>query len=349
MNTNTEALVISGTAQRHHSLKLTASIFEPGFDWLDRRCSLYGFTREVQQYQKRYFTYKCDTLNAFKGILSVIDMRSYWGVPILRPFSMPRELREAKHPIQRCIITLGFAFGLLWHVTKRTQQLEPQNNENRYKYLPSWSWVSQTGVLVEFIWFQAADTLARLTRVRFGFVPSKTKFAADVWAVNSEGTRTSIDGLFQNHNDWNCAPEQTTFLVVTSITAKWKLKNRQSHGDFVPSRIKNSCQVALSDISSELIQSMSNGIARVSLDQESCQLPSLDEQNHASLPAQEGFAILILISTYFADGPEAYWLAVRPLQDGAFRREGILESSLLGTFDQEYKLQAESLKTIRLG
>lgn len=64
---------------------------------------------------------------------------------------------------------------------------------------------------------------------------------------------------------------------------------------------------------------------------------------------QEGFAILILISTYYAFGPQTYWLAVCPLQDGTFWREGIIEGRLLDTFDQEFKPQAESLTTIRLG
>lgn len=150
-------------------------------------------------------------------------MRSYWGVPILRPI-YPRA------SIQLCI-TLGFAFGLLWHVTNRTQQLEPRNNENHYKCFPSWSWISQTGVLVDFIWFSSSHQLSRLTRASLGFDPFKTKFAADIWAERSEGTRISIDGLFLNHNGRNCAPEQTTFLVVSSITAEWKLENGNGQDD----------------------------------------------------------------------------------------------------------------------
>jgi hypothetical protein len=209
--------------------------------------------------------------------------------------------------------------------------------------------VSQTGVLVDFISFFRSHELSRLTGIYLGFNPSKTKFVADIRAERSEGTKTSIEGLFLNH-DWNCAPEQTTFLIVRSITAKWKLENRNGQDDIYSTlKGKGSSQIALSHISDELIQSMSCGIAQISLDQESCQLPSLGEHNYVAPTTQDGFAILILISTYFVCGPQMYWLAVCPLQDGTFRREGIIETRLLDMFDQEFKPQAESLTTIRLG
>jgi hypothetical protein len=78
--TDGEALVVSGSIKRFRSLKLTALLFESGFDWLDlssKPRGLPSFIGEVQQYRARKFTFHCDALDAFKGILSMVDMASY--------------------------------------------------------------------------------------------------------------------------------------------------------------------------------------------------------------------------------------------------------------------------------
>lgn len=121
---------MSGMEERRHSLLLTPSIFESDFRWLDPGFSrLSGSTTGVQQYQRRNFTYDYDVLNAFRGFLSIIKMRSYWGVPILSG-----NMGSPKYPLPLCT-RLGFAFGLLWHVTRRITKIVTNDSFHGPGYL----------------------------------------------------------------------------------------------------------------------------------------------------------------------------------------------------------------------
>jgi hypothetical protein len=304
------------------------------------------FVREVQQYQRRNFTYEGDTLDAFRGILSFISMQSYWGVPVLNPWSWSKS--KGVGPQLRAS---GFAFGLLWNVAERTGQFTLQSTIH-HKSFPSWSWVSQTGVLVDF--FKIGFSYSSLAGSELQFESSTAILAAKLGAERLDGTMISVERLFMEHDKEKCVPEETTFLIISSVTARWKFENEDSGGDnFLGKKKQNSLPVSLSHIGDKIIHSMSCGPARISLDQECGHISSPDERIHKRPVARDGFAILRLISRYYVGTVRGYWLAVRPLNDGSFRREGViinqLDERLFRAVQEDFELSGESLTTIRLG
>lgn len=123
--------------------------------------------------------------------------------------------------------------------------------------------------------------------------------------------------------------QETTFLIISSVTARWKFENKDSGGDnFLGKKKQNSLPVSLSHIGDKIIHFMSCGPTRISFDQEYGHISSPDERIHKRPVARDGFAILILISRYYVGTIRGYWLAVRPLNDGSFRREGVIINQL---------------------
>lgn len=98
----------------------------------------------AKMYATRNLTRDSDALNALTGILKRARTRSYYGVPILtiapettvRPFG-------GYFAIQSEFITIGFLFGLLWHV------LDSEDAERR-DCIPSWTWLSVKNSPVDF-------------------------------------------------------------------------------------------------------------------------------------------------------------------------------------------------------
>jgi hypothetical protein len=207
-------------------------------------------------------------------------------------------------------------------------------------------------VLVDFIW--TACTRSSLAKSELNFDPSVTILAAKLGAERIDGTMISVERLFVEHYKEKCAPEETTFLIISSVIARWKFENEDSERDYFDEKEKqSSLPVSLSHIDDKIIHSMSCGVARISLDQECGQISSPHKRNHKRPVTRAGFAILILISTYYSRTVYAYWLAVRPLNDGTFVREGtivsVVDKTLFGALYEDFELSRESSTTIRLG
>jgi hypothetical protein len=151
--------------------------------------------------------------------------------------------------------------------------------------------------------------------------------------------KLSIDRLFKNHSDTKYVPEQSNFLVVRSITARWELE-------------KETSQVSLSHISDDYFRSISSRPVDIFLVPEIFSEASPNEQSRGEPFIQEGFAILLVsvVAPNGTTGHFTYWLAIRPLDNGNFQREGMIRCHVdFGESNQEYKPPEESLTTIRLG
>ena len=77
----------------------------------------------LTEYRSRQLSMQSDSLNAFRGILSRLEYRSWWGIPF-----GPRDVKE-RYRWQK-----GLIFGLTW-----SQSQSPGYHKRRVGF-PSWSW-----------------------------------------------------------------------------------------------------------------------------------------------------------------------------------------------------------------
>lgn len=330
-----------------------------------------SFIQEVQAFQRRHFSYDADALDAFRGILSTINMQSYWGVPILK-----MEIGHMSEHAESLDRNTGFLYGLLWHTVRALTQPDGVRRVYQRNEFPSWSWIGCRGALANFLHHGGDRKSSRLRSCYLSFKPRRALCRARLAIIDSEGQSMTIDNLLiysgmQSTVTNNgvaipgpkIAPERSKFIVITSVTAKWSLKNGYTRKPCSTGQLRKAhyAGVLLEHITDLNIQANSpqskpEEIARIALDNgiDPCSTNEHTDQDTTSMRA--GIAILLLIST-MSPGPGrsevcyTYWLAVRPLPDGTYQRHGMIECyfRLQGRKFYGYQPPEESLSTMRIG
>ena len=91
------------------------------------------------EYSRRKLGYDADALNAFHGILSQMDVPSYWGIPLCNTSA---EVLSKFRRTSNEMAHISFANGLRWETRNPKSSTRRRADE-----LPSWSWVSQAGAV----------------------------------------------------------------------------------------------------------------------------------------------------------------------------------------------------------
>lgn len=315
-----------------------------------------AFTQAVQQYQKRRFSYESDALDAFKGFLSTVEMRSYWGVPILRI--------EQSHMVKTELSSdfdfiAGFAFGLLWITTGRLPQWDAIKHERAWGDFPSWSWVSRRATLTDFLSHTGVLKSAKIRSFQLNYRPDMLLYNAKILVEADDGKLIHPRDLFKTAQGVKLVEEQSKYLVITSVTARWTLTPIH-FGDRTTGKLRGAHfpNILLEDVSDTslqpyLAQMKLAGPARIAFDQGYYTQASADLEKHPEAPSRNGIAVLLLISKWAGklEGSYTYWLAVQQVSDGSFRRQGMIECHLLEreAFKSGYVPPNASLKSIRLG
>lgn len=173
------------------------------------------FNQYVQQFQKRHFKVDSDALAAFKGVLSIADDQSYYGIPVFdcRP--------STTDPLQGLLLRAGFVHGLLWYVW---DIIEP--NENNFRtVVPSWTWLSRRRSLPRFRMLEPA--VSRIKN-RDGLACASgaldpNAFVADIWAELADKSMIKIEDLFASRAALKVVAEQSHFLQICSILVDFEI------------------------------------------------------------------------------------------------------------------------------
>lgn len=261
-----------------------------------------AFTQAVQQYQKRNFSYDTDSLDAFKGFLSMIQMASYWGVPIVRiePGQFSKDIQDVEHDHRP-----GFIFGLLWSTAARQDTWNSNEHWEASPYFPSWSWVSRRAVLTDFLHHGGVLKSAKIRSFHLTYWKQIVLYSARVHIEKCDGKLADFDELVQdvqNVRGTGLIKERSKFLVVAGVTARWRLGTTR-FGDRTTGKLRSARfpTVLLEDVTDPAIQPylaqlIQAGPARIAFDQGYAVDPSTDLERHADAPVKKGLAILLLIT-----------------------------------------------------
>ena len=95
-------------------------------DWKTLQWKVENYSQLFQNYTSRKLTHETDALDAFRGCLSVLLYKSFWGVICC----------NISHP------ALGFCAGLVWHNIIHPGAITSEEFETCDTEGPSWSWIS---------------------------------------------------------------------------------------------------------------------------------------------------------------------------------------------------------------
>jgi hypothetical protein len=111
-----------------------------------------NYPKAVREYSNRNLTSASDNLDAFRGYLAETSQRTYWAVPIIRPFGRMNEATYGKVASMNFEndVESGLCAGLLWfhNISNMaedqvlTTQLKLSAEGDGNQDFPSWSWIS---------------------------------------------------------------------------------------------------------------------------------------------------------------------------------------------------------------
>jgi len=284
-----------------------------------------SFEDHVKEYQRRTLKYESDRLFAFEGLLQSQKLSTIVGVPIM-------EVPKSVHDNGDGAIQFGFAHGLAWRNIKWLPG--HRSRRNYIAKFPSWSWLSRTGVKTEFQYYlrnvgRNWDTEEFLSIPRG--MAHKIIYCADI-GVADKNAATETIAHFINHQR-NSVPKTIRHLHLSSVVVQWSQGGRAwkhelsflayIHLDTYP----GTKPPYWFDISTSSLSAEGHLIGQLLVD---------DPKD--SIPAG-GLAILLfatgLVDRSYTRGAgrsyygeiQTYWLAVRDVGGGRYRREGLIEGT----------------------
>ena len=278
-----------------------------------------------EAYSRRKLGYDEDALHAFNGILSRMDVPSYWGIPIFGLSA--RNLSKYRRTLAE-MVHISFADGLRWG-TRGTGCTKRRSDQ-----LPSWSWVSQAS--------EVSDPHG------FGLKRNMLPYAK-FWVVCADLVSVGLLEYLSQHGLRSNVPVQSKYLDVRFVTARWRLEEGEVDLEWLPESFRTKRPLAtFTWVSHPQWSTSARALAQLRLDNLPPGARSEGVNAYKDCP-KSGLAILLSI---FNEGPFGYWLMIREAGNGTFYREGLL--SWPGLHTEPIKVEhctppEESLRTIRLG
>lgn len=249
------------------------------------------------EYQKRNLGYDEDAYNAFSAILSQLRTPSYWGLlnkghpdGIIKN----KARREDWNKYTMDGITIGFAHALSWYVVDPLTNVQRKSDK-----LPSWSWVSQTG--------RVEDWLVRENPV---FLPEISIISID------EETCLAIGSSFWNSNCQSLIPCESKYLLIKSLIVEWSLRGE------IQGRKPDKIMLQPNKIGKWTLSKDKDIFAS---NEPGIYFDNKGYDNGGSIP-RRGKAILLAMSGD-QHYQEVYWLAITQLDDGTYRRIGVIRTN----------------------
>jgi hypothetical protein len=185
------------------------------------------FEKQVQEYQSRKLKFRSDMLFAFEGLLSVQELSTIMGVPVMK---LPPKRYDSE-----LLIKYGFAYGLAWrHTATSGLQHRPGCDGHRCSDLdceddyiaqfPSWSWVCRPATCTRFEYFSRP----RHPTIKSRYDPPRgaimdVLFCADILTQTDTKTQSItafLAPLVRSHQD-KAITDGPRRLHLTSVIAQW--------------------------------------------------------------------------------------------------------------------------------
>jgi hypothetical protein len=301
------------------------------------------FEQQVQEYQTRSLKFNTDMLAAFEGLLSVQDLITIMGVPIM------------KLPPERCddgnLTRYGFAYGLAWYnIATQSLKHNPECNrkqcdelgcfDNYIAHFPSWAWVSRSRIRTRF------DYFTRPSRPKFkprigaphGAIMD-VQYCAEISIQTDTQTQSVhefLAPLIRNHQD-KAITGGFRHLHIKSVLAHWRDTGDQAE---LQLQSRGSSRWFRSRMPYWLDYGGGQGGWLRTENRPFYGSLRLD-YNDPSKKRDKGLAIL-LFATAMSQQAQSHrvnvqgshhkrlartiWLVVRDIGDGTWRREGLIES-----------------------
>jgi hypothetical protein len=324
--------------------------------------SLYfAFQVLVEGYQKRTLKYDSDRLSALEGLLSIQELSTVLGVPVIK---ISQSGTDTVFPIR-----IGFILGLVWRCDHDYDGFDDFDGDN-YSCIgfPTWSWLSRKRSTIHFENFRSLKMfLPEIPNGPTLYIP----YYANVFVQTSETKLETIENFlapFVKTEQDKAITEDLRYLYVESLVAIWHLRE-DSNVDGGIYSIKVQFKITIRDQLPYWLDYEGNSPEE---EQEILGVLYLDDPKRPH--RTEGIAVLMLVSfldegqpcnTSPIDGAhrhmrggdfvEMVWLAIHETADGTYHRDGIIKSAGLmrsSTFDRAARRYIEApfnLETIRLG
>lgn len=194
-----------------------ANIFSTVLDaelrWMHGMHGRLKFFDYMAHYMKRDFTVEADVYPAFKGILSILDNQSYFGIVVFTCTSHDPNTDSLSVFLRR----VGFAHGLLWEVDEYSRF--STMNYTRRESVPSWSWMSLKESRPRL---SSLDSELSTARNNIGLACVTTplgqgNYVADIAVTRDDGTVVDIGMYLEQHSHQKIAPELKPVLEITSV------------------------------------------------------------------------------------------------------------------------------------
>jgi hypothetical protein len=303
------------------------------------------FEKQVQEYQSRTLRFRSDMLFAFEGMLSVQELSTIMGVPVMK---IPPERYDSGS-----LIRYGFAYGLAWqHTARGGINHRPGCDDNRCSDLgcednyiaefPSWSWVSRPAARTKFEYFSRP----RHPTMKSRYEPPRGAimdilFCADVLVQTDAAITESITDFLMpriaEHQD-KAITGDLRYLHLKSVVAQWSSTEEEQVEIYLQGR--SSSRWSKYRLPYWLDYERGHG-----------GLPDTDKGGlwgilHLDYPTRrtersQGLAVLLFAAGMkecvkgcgqnMQDKEHGHlarlvWLVIRDVGDGTYRREGLIES-----------------------
>lgn len=267
------------------------------------------FNLHLREYTSRKLTKESDRFDAFKGLLSRLDWKTIWAIPVVSEPIIPKPgSGYGKTPL---LENAGFAHGLLWRVQKLT-------HPNFRTGFPSWSWLSRCGETVVLCSYHENSFKGNLEK---GL--KHTRSAAGFKVYLHGGTLLSLSEVPRV-----CLANQISpVLCVSSLISKWSLT---SPSKATYSSITLTYSMHRKDVSGDTHTNDRRSIKGLLFPDEMISRGKQSDTNES-----DGLAILLLDTSM-----RSWWLAVRRTAN-KWMRTGLISCESL-----EYVNLSEGIPTM---
>lgn len=273
-----------------------------------------SFGREVRHYCHRSLSHATDNLDAFKGVLGAMNIPSLWGVPIYEVSSTAvQPLQPCHMDEQEALMSIGFVYGLCWFNRYPGERIDRKALTDGF--FPSWSWVNTRSRRVKFSQEPSHLSARSVKEITPQLSPSLIYCASVVFKRQPIEMREG-DGSFRQssvrkesrHNIRGPVAELNRKITISSFLMQFK-------------NIKRKLEAHVTGI-----------LSPWPVDHYECELQM--DVAHDCLPKEHfgktlpDMTVLLLcigsVKWKFTFSHRAYFLALRKLADGSFRRVGLL-------------------------
>lgn len=167
------------------------------------------FVVKLHEYSRRQLTFEEDALDAFRGILSTLDVPSYWAIAAW-------ECADPENALSS-VFESGFLYGLMWYCC--SSSINKQQLRRRPGF-PSWSWPS-------------IPCAVNCWSSQMMFQAQILKFTAVIWMEDENGSKERLERVFERYatgknstsprplRDHNMIPEKSRYLHLHTYTTAW--------------------------------------------------------------------------------------------------------------------------------